>query len=356
MFKKFGNILKIRKPDTANNGLTLIGDLLQLNIISIGRYLVGNFRLIILAAVICIVISGTILYFIPAKFCSYASILPSGKGDNLSLLKEMTGLAGIGSENDENSSILYPKILNSRQIKEAVLNYRYQYGSQSQTGFTLKEYFGTTINEHLLRNLENITSIDLDKNTGLITISVESEYPELSQAIVQRYLAELEDYNINRRKSSASERVKYLKRESTEREIELKQAEDNLEQYQMANRNWDMTADPEILSNLNRKKREIMAKTETYLFLKNQYDLAKLEAQKDIPIVRILDNPSLPLVKSGPQRLMIILFSGIAGMIGIILFLLMLSFFRSNHKVVSDQFEMPVINRQATMTAEEVTR
>ncbi len=356
MFKKFGNVLKIRKSNTANNDLTLNGDLLQFNILSIGRYLIGNFRIIILAAVTCIVISGTILYFTPAKFSSYASILPSGKGESISLLKEMTGLAGLGSENDENSSILYPKILNSRQIKEAVLNYRYIFGTTAQKGATLKEYFGTTINEHLLRNLENITSIDLDKNTGLITISVESEYPELSQAIVQRYLAELEDYNINRRKSSASERVKYLKRESTERETELRQAEDDLEQYQMANRNWDMTSDPEILSNLNRKKREIMAKTETYLFLKNQYDLAKLEAQKDIPIVRILDNPSLPLVKSGPQQLMIIIFSGLAGMLIMAISLLIISFFRNSRETISDQFEMPVINRQTTLSTKEISR
>ncbi len=356
MFKKFGNILKIRKPDAANNGLVLTGDLLQFNIISIGRHLIGNFRPIILTAVICMMISGAILYFVPAKFCSYASILPSGKGDNLSLLKEMTGLAGLGTENNENSSALYPQILNSRQIRESVLNNVYSFGTPIQTGVTLKEYFGTTINEHLLRNLDNITSIDLDKNTGLITISVETEYPELSQAIVQRYLAELEDYNINRRKSSARERVKYLKRESAERETELRQAEDDLEQYQMANRNWDMTSDPGILSNLNRKKREILTKTETYLFLKNQYELAKLEAQKDIPIVRILDNPSLPLIKSGPQRLLITLFSGFTGMLIMAIFLLIINFFRSSREPIPDKFEMPVINRQTTMTAEEVTR
>jgi len=30
--------------------------------------------------------------------------------------------------------------------------------------------------------------------------------------------------------------------------------------------------------------------------------VAKLDAQKDVPIVRILDAPSLPTVKSGPKR------------------------------------------------------
>ena len=356
MLNKVRQLFKIQESDLGSNGPILSGDFLQFNMISLGRYIFSNFRLLIISFVICMMISSAFLYFIPDKYLSNASILPSGKGENLSLLAEMTGLAGIGTENNENSSALYPEILNSRQIKEAVLNYQYNLGVGMQAGITLKDYFGTSVNEHLLRNLEKITSIGLDKKTGLITISVETVYPILSQAIVRRYLAELEDYNMNRRKSSASERVKYLDREAAEREIELRQAEDNLEKYQMANRSWDISSDPEILSNLNRKKREIMAKTETYLFLKNQYDLAKLEAQKDIPIIRILDNPSLPLVKSGPPRLMIILISGFAGMIGMILFLLIISVFKNNKKAVSDHVEMPVINRQTTLTTEEINR
>lgn len=356
MLKKFINSLKINKSEIANSGPILKDGQLQFDIISIRRYLIGNFRLLILSAIVCMMIASAIFYFVPNKYCSEASILPSGKSDNLSLLKEMAGLTGFGTENNENSSVLYPRILISRQIKEAVINFTYSFGNPAQTGVTLKEYFGTTINEHLLRKLENITSINLDKRTDLITISVETEYPELSQAIVRRYLAELEDYNMYRRRSSARERVKYLKRESVERENELRQAEDDLEQYQMANRNWDMTSDPQILSNLNRKKREILAKSETYLFLKNLYELAKLEAQKDIPIVRILDNPSLPLVKSGPQRIMITLLSGLIGLVAMSLFLIILSAFRNSREAIPDKIDMPNINRRTTLVAEEVNR
>lgn len=359
MFNKLVSYFKIQKSVKFDNCPILKDGQLHFDVISIGRYFIGNLRYLICCAFICMIIAGTILYFVPNKYCSQASILPSGKGDNLSLLQGLTGLTGLtglGSENNENSSALYPKILNSRQIKKAVFNYRYSFGDPIQTGVTLKEYFGTTIDEHLLRKLDNITSIDLDKSTGLITISVETEYPELSHAILQRYLAELEDYNLYRRKSSARERVNYLKRESVERETELKQAEDDLEQYQMANRNWNMTSDPEILSNLNRKKREILAKSETYLFLVNQYDLAKLEAQKDIPIVRILDNPSLPLVKSGPQRLMITLLFGLVGMIAIALFLLIISTFRNSRELIPDKIDMPVTNRQTVFSTEKVNR
>ena len=94
----------------------------------------------------------------------------------------------------------------------------------------------------------------------------------------------------------------------------------------------------------------------TFLFLKNQYDLAKLAAQKDIPIVRILDNPSLPLIKSGPQKFMIIIFSGLAGMLIMAVSLLIISFFRNSRETIPDKFEMPVINRQTTLSTGEISR
>ncbi|HHI02715.1 MAG TPA: hypothetical protein ENL22_04265 [candidate division Zixibacteria bacterium] len=356
MFEKLKNALRIRKSDTTGQNLILRNGRLHLDIISMGRYLFGNLRLLVFGAIVAMTMTGLILCLVSDKYRSQATILPSGKTENLSLLKEMAGLAGFGIEGNESSSVLYPDILSSRQIKEAVINYRYSFGNPVQTEMTLKEYFDTSVNEHLLRKLESITSIDLDKSTGLITISVETKYPELSQAIVRRYLAELEDYNMYRRRSSARERVVYLERELAQRETELRQAEDDLEQYQMANRNWNMTSDPEILSNLNRKKREIMAKSETYLFLRNQYDLAKLEVQKDIPIVRVLDNPSLPLVKSGPQRLLITLLSGAIGVGIMSLFLIILCIFRNSREAVPGIAGMPVTARRTILETEEVNR
>ena len=58
--------------------------------------------------------------------------------------------------------------------------------------------------------------------------------------------------------------------------------------------------------------RDIKVKSKTYLTLQQEYELAKLNAQKDIPIVRVLDRPSFPTVKSGPKRLSTIIFAGFA--------------------------------------------
>ena len=67
--------------------------------------------------------------------------------------------------------------------------------------------------------------------------------------------------------------------------------------------------------NLGRLKRDIEINSQTYLLLREQYEMARLTAQKDVPIVRILDMPSLPTLKSSPRRTIIIILSGMVAFI-----------------------------------------
>jgi len=146
--------------------------------------------------------------------------------------------------------------------------------------------------------LDGITNIDLNKKTGVIKISVKTRYPGLSQALLNNILAELENFNMYKRHSSAKESVRYLERELANMEKELKMAEDSLEAFQMANRNWYNTTNPGLLKILSRLKQDVEVKLKTYIFLRSQYETVRLDVQKDIPVVRILDTPSLPVLKS----------------------------------------------------------
>ncbi len=118
---------------------------------------------------------------------------------------------------------------------------------------------------------------------------------------------------------------------------ELVQLEDSLEQYQMANRSWDMSSDPEILKNIGRFRRDVSVKSATYMFLQEQYSAAKLDVQKDIPIVRLLDQPSLPTMKSGPRRKLSILLSGVAAFLISALFIIARDAFRRRYLIESSE-------------------
>jgi len=288
-----------------------------------------NIRFLIIFSLIVMAFIAVKMYMSPNYYISGASILPSGKVDKFSELKQLAGLGS--SENDENSSELFPIILESNTIRDAVLAKSYLVDANYNEKTSLKDYFGQDDPDILRNSLSGITTIYTDSRSGVIRIEVETKSPELSQMIVGEYINELENYNLNKRKSRAKENEKYLARQSELMKSELVQLEDSLEQYQMANRNWDMSSDPELLKNIGRFKRDVTVKSATYMFLQEQYSAAKLDVQKDIPIVRLLDQPSLPTMKSGPRRKLSILLSGVAAFLLSAMFIIARDAFRRKY-------------------------
>jgi len=286
---------------------------LQINLLGLIRLLLLNKKLIAAFCLLVMVTAGVVAFVLPNKYQSTASILPTGQGDDLSVLKQLTGISTAAYNPEENSSLLFPVIIRSNLIKDAVLRRMYTIHENSQEEhLTLNDYFGDERPEILRARLDRITAIEVDKKTGVIKLAVETRYPELSQAVLTEVLEELEAFNLYRRHSSAREQVRYLERELADKGRELAAAEDSLEAYQSYNRNWTSTSDPEILKILRRLQRDVEIKSRTYTLLCEQYEIARLDERKDIPIVSVLDAPSLPTMKSSPQRLKLIIISGMA--------------------------------------------
>ena len=254
------------------------------------------------------ILAAILMLLTPNRYSSTAVILPSGKSDNLSALKAMAGLSSLMGSGDANSSVLFPVILGSQLVRDSLLSKTYEFVHEGEPmKLSLVEYLGIEDPDRRRQALAAMTRVKSETRTGEISVSVETEYPGLSQALVSEYLTRLESFNLHSLRSEATERVRYLSRELAEREAALRAAEDSLETYQSRNRNWAATSSPVLLKDLVRLKRDAEAKTQTYAYLLQEYEIAKLDAQKDIPVVRILDRASLPTVKSGPHRTLTVL-------------------------------------------------
>lgn len=278
----------------------------DLNFFDLATTLVKRRKHIIYPVLGVMLITVTCLLLTPNRYTSTVSMLPSGKQDKLSDLKS---LAGMGSliKVDENSSELFPEILRSRAVKDAVLSRTYNFKDDDETkSVDLKQYFGHDDRDLLYRDLDRVTEFSIDKRTGVIRLAVETEYPGLSQAVLSSYVTELENFNLHKRRSQGKENEIYLAKQLTQKKRELSDAEKELERFQLENRNWNATSNAEILGELTRLQREVEIKSTAYLYLNQEYEMARFEAQKDVPIVSLLDTPSLPTQKSGPFRAMIL--------------------------------------------------
>ncbi len=307
-----------------------VGNRFEIDLAALARLVLSKRRWIVGIVGPVMLLAVVIMLLTPNRYTSRATILPSGgKTNDLSALKAMVGGATNPLLTDGNSSMLFPLILKSRLIRDAVLSKRYNFTFESKPmNLSLPEYLGRDDPDKLRSGLAGITTINASNRTGEITIAVETEYPEFSQAIVQEYLSQLEVYNLHKRRSSAKDNERYLARQLEEAGQSLEEAEDKLEQFRMVNADWVATTSPEILTQLERLNRAVLVRSSAYLLLQQQYELAKLEAQKDVPIVRILDQASLPTQKSGPFRSITVIASGLVSFVVVVTFIIMLDLFR----------------------------
>lgn len=284
---------------------------LQLNLFDLARSLIKARKFIIVTTLTVVFLYAGYLFLQPNQFSSWATILPSGKsGGGMSALKSLVGFASPMMAADENSSILFPVILRSNTIVDAVLKQTYSSSNgDNQEPVILSEYYDQANRDKLRRALRESTRIQSDNQTGEIDIAVETDYPWLSQAVLTEYLTQLEDFNLNKRQSAARNNKVYLEKQLEQNKIELCKAEDNLEAYQKANLDWAGSGSPEIQKETGRLQREVQTRSSSHLMLTQQFEVAKFDARKDVPIIRILDEPSLPVMKSGPFRRNMIIFA-----------------------------------------------
>ena len=267
-------------------------------------------RMILAVVLGAMIVAAGATLLMPNQYVSMATILPSGGQDKMAELKSLAGLSSL-SDQDDNSSQLFPVILRSKTIQDAVLNAKYDYQRDGRdASVLLSDYFDQTNPDKLRKALGEITSVSLDKKTGVISLGVETHYPTLSKAILTRYLDELESFNLYKRRSQAGERAAYLERELKDCKKELAEAEDSLVAFQAVNRGWETTSDPEVLILLGRHQRDVETRNQKYLYLVQEYEIAKLDSRRDVPVVRILDSPSLPVQKASPKRSLTVLFVG----------------------------------------------
>ena len=298
-----------------------------INLFSVLQLFLRRWRWIVWITGILTVLVVVWLFLTPNRFMSYATILPSAGSDKFADLKRMAGLGSFVTS-EENEFELYPVILSSQTIRSAVLGRTYRFEHDGRVvDTTLTDYFGLTElddrdEQYLL--LSMITTIKTNRKTGVQTLSVETTIPEFSQAIVTAYLEELESFNAHKRKSRARENARYLKQQVSDYEAKLAVAADSLESFQMANSNWASTTNPTILKGLSRYQRDVEINARTYALLMQEHKLASLDVQKDIPIVRLLDEPTLPTRKSGPFRLRKIITVMVISLLGTLFIIIVL--------------------------------
>jgi len=266
--------------------------------------LLKRYRVLIVAVfAICVGYTGVRFLLQEPIYMAKASILPSGgQGSSgvLGLIASVTGAPPLLGGSEESSSMLFPRIIESRRVGLEVAQTRFRVASRGGAEMTLQDYLEAENDDEALRAMKGIRAVDVDKETGMLAITVSTPDPELSSQVANRCVDVLEQVNSEIRRASAAQNSVFLHERLAEMLGELRAAEDRLTRFR--EQNVRMNA-PELEQERLRLEREAAMKSQIYVSLSSQAELARLEEAKNLPIVRVLERAAVPTLPVPVSRL-----------------------------------------------------
>lgn len=267
---------------------------------------------------IAAILMAILSLFLPDKFRSNAVILPdrssrSVKGlMGLSSLSGLSGLLGAGGLSD-GADANYPDILLSRWVCEQLLRKEYtfkvrswRFGSWQERRATLQSYLGEANLDRALEALLRIYRAEKSQKTYVITMNVETSSPELSQGVALEAIRLLERFMDTGVQSRGEVKAKFISDRLDEARKEYLEAEQELHQFMLQNRNYAVSTDPGIQLKGRRLTELLRIKGEQVATLMVNREQALMEAKDDTPVVSVLDHPNLPVQKTRPARSLLV--------------------------------------------------
>jgi uncharacterized protein involved in exopolysaccharide biosynthesis len=249
--------------------------------------------------------------FIPNYYRSEAQILPmeSKSVGGLGQLATAAAAFGVGMPGQDGPEGNYVDILNSRRIREGLLNTPFtfkvrnmRFGAAVQRHQTLREYLGVRDVDQGVRAVSGIMKTSRDLKSKMITISVETKSPELSQQVVQRALVLLESFVVEKVRTRGGNKALFAEKRLEDARREYAKAEDAFKAFLDTNRNYQTSADPGVRLHGIRMEAEYKLRQQLVSSLALSLEQALMEEKNDLPVLNVLDPGNLPIEKSRPTR------------------------------------------------------
>lgn len=150
----------------------------------------------------------------------------------------------------------------------------------------------------------------LDQKSGMLSLSVELPDPYLSAQVAYKMVDELTNYITEYRIGKAKNDMEFIASRCAEAEAKYIKAQRNLAQFRDANKNIILSS---VQSEIERLQAEFNLAFDLYNGLAKQLEQAKIQVQNETPVFKILEPSKVPVEKSKPRRISIIIITTFIG-------------------------------------------
>ena len=266
-------------------------------------------------------------------------------GSSIAGLAESYGLMGLGSAPTYN----IPDIVLSRRIKKNIILSNWKSNTYPDSSNLIKFWeidkpnkfspliildllkplfpsgggFSTSADkihlENAIEKLQRLISVS-EEQSGLIVVSVLMEDPALASDITNYIADYVKNFISYEQEKEAIKKKEFIYSQMLSAKEDLSESEFKLTNF--IKRNPLALGNPDLQLQQGRLVREIEENQAVYITLRQQYEIAKIEAEEDKLFINILDKGDIAVRKSKPKRLLVLLSSIMLGMMSSVLYLL----------------------------------
>jgi uncharacterized protein involved in exopolysaccharide biosynthesis len=288
---------------------------------AINVLLANRWKIIMLGVAVAAVLVGIGLIR-PRQYTARASFVPQSRApQGVSGLAAQFGLSLPGQKGDE-SPAFYMELLESRGVLRAAALTEYS-AARSRSGrngpsnlVDAYEKPGKPLDLRIdatIKRLGKDVGSSLSNKSGVVTLTARSESAQLSQQIATRLLELLNRFNLDRRRSQAAEERRFTESRVAEVKGELRTAEDRLQYFLQANRNY--TNSPSLRAQEERLTADITLLRQVYTTLSQAFEQAKIDEVRDTPVITVVEYPEAPVRPDSRGLLLRAIGGMVAGMV-----------------------------------------
>lgn len=312
-----------QEPET-NTGSAVDESSDEVSLLELASVLLKRWKLVAGLPLLAVLLAVAISFILPAKYTATSTFYPESESDGFSLpsgLEAFFGQLGMslpgmgGTESPD----FYVDVLESRTLHDQLLlaefaDPRSESGADSLPLLDILGIGGDNQTERLeegREQLEDATSIDVDLETGVVTVSVETRYPALSAAVTNMYIDLVNRFNTETRQSNARERRRFVEGQMGEAELELRRAEEELKTFLEQNRQFQ--GSPELTFQYERLQRQVTIEQEVFTTLRRAYEEARIQEVNDTPVITVIDRAVAPDEASSPKLVLNVVLAIVLG-------------------------------------------
>jgi uncharacterized protein involved in exopolysaccharide biosynthesis len=253
-------------------------------------------------------------FLLPETFKSTAVILPDTDKSKLPSLSgglsDLAALAGVTVGGEGAIVKLYPTIIKSESVLQNVIYAKYKTNKFTDSVnliqyWEIKEKSPGRDYEVTLMGLRNALDVNIDIKLNVVSMTIETEEPQLSADILNTIIRTLDKFIRTKRNSNASEQRKWIEVRLAEVKADLSNAENALKDFREKNRM--VSGSPQLLLDQERLMREMQINSTMYIELKKQLELVRIEEIRSTPIISVMDYARPAAKKEHPKKAIIVI-------------------------------------------------